>query len=229
MRRTYYSVIVLLLAGLVGLSGCGEAKKSRGTVNVRGGNRLGNAPIDSNGKVDLGNMAQGRLVGVLWGNNDQDFQMQMQSLVSASIPVNELGPVSGQPNANTGARIVGDVDAGTGLNALNGTAQIRGGQFLIGIWDEYAISGQLSEINIYFGSMTGNITKNGQSGSAQIQMQDSYGSVTLSGQFDMNQFTGTMNFTNNCTIPAGSQTCSESGSHSGAVQFRVPTCGFFRC
>ena len=212
----------LVFAALTALSltGCPSPNNSS-TINNRGGTAAGQAAnsagISPNGVVYLPAGQQAAFTQVI-----ADF-------VGAMMDPQYLGDVSVNASDSTGVVIGGKValSGGTGSlrAAVGGQNQITNDSSVyIAIYDNRtgkrdANGVVIDPIGRFFNNASGVVSGN----TAHLQFQDDYGSLTLDGQFDQNQFSGTVHFDNDTIWDSSGQT------HAGSLLFQVPTCQFFNC
>jgi hypothetical protein len=164
------------------------------------GNNTGVVPGGNNG-------AWGRIFSAY----DNEFNIAIKALVSASFDPSKLGYV----NPQNGVFIQGFIDGNQ--NAVNA----YGSSLRIEIWDNYAASGQESAIPISFtGARSAQISGN----QINLVFEDQYGSIILTGYINGNTITGDVSFRNNRSFDNVSQ------PREGVLgNFEVPTCSFLKC
>lgn len=137
-----------------------------------------------------------------------------KAFLSSSMEINQnnIGQV-------TSVNIQGDVavDSNSG-NLLQGR-----GAILLTIQDtlvgQNQGDGQIQPIEIYIPATAGGAS----GGVVQLTFSDSYGTVTIRGNYNQSTMTGTIEFTN-------SQGNGYNGVRSGTLgTFSMPVCSFFRC
>lgn len=175
---------------------------------INGYNNGGTSPYGgTTGVVPGGNGNWGRV----FSSYDNEFNIALKALVSASFDPSRLGYV----NPQNGVFIQGFIDANQNtVNAYNSTLRIE-------IWDNYATSGQDSAIPISFsGARSAQISGN----QMNLVFEDQYGAIVLTGYINGNTITGDISFKNYRSFDNVSQ------PREGVLgNFEVPTCSFLRC
>lgn len=215
---------LLILSGLVFLSGCDTKKTSRSSPArvARGGNTQPyylQGGYNNQGGYNQGGYNQGGYNGTstsqwayLQANDASTFFRAVQGLVSASMNPQELGSVNNYGDV----AIIGYIDMDQSGNINPNNSRLR-----LEIWDDYARSGQASEIALAFNSLT-NSSYNGNQ--MNLIFQDNFGQIVISGQINQNNFYGTVSFQNSVSFDG------TSAPAAGVLgNFQVPACGFFRC
>jgi hypothetical protein len=208
-------LLVFILSGLVFLNACDNKKSGRSAPGraARGGNTV---PFNNQSGIPNSQNPSGTSTSqwaYVLSNDANQFFQSVRGLVSASMDPQELGNV----NNNGDVAIIGFVDmnqAGS-INAANTRLRLE-------IWDDYAQSGQASEIAIAYNSLASS-TVNGSH--VELVFDDNnYGRILISGDYDQATFYGSVSFQNHksfdgVTAPA-----------AGVLgNFQVPVCGFFYC
>lgn len=220
-------VSVLLLCGLVALSGCDSKKTARSNAArvARGGtnsnylqggyNQGGNTGPYNQGGTYQGGQYTGTSTSqwaYIQSNDPNNFYQSVQGLISASMNPQELGHV----NSSGDVAIIGYIDMDQAGNVNRNNTRLR-----IEIWDEYARSGSASEIALAFNSLA-NYSYNGNQ--ISLIFQDNYGQVVVTGQINQNLFSGSVSYQNSASFDGGSNPAA------GVLgNFQVSACGFFRC
>lgn len=162
--------------------------------------------------------------GTTWGEitGGSDFQERVSYLVSAERDPKELGTVSGQSGQSTGVRFVGHVETQSLFSPTSTVQQVirpEASGMMIFIW--HSLSEQSGGYAIEIaGSASGTI----QGNRAVITFSDSYGSLTFDGTFAADYFQGIVKFDNSVYY------YGQSPGAAGVLgNFRVSTCGFFKC
>ena len=221
-------LLAIMLIGVL-LVGCQPPNKEKQSYRIgrsaRGDVAGGNGTPYQGSPGSGGKYAPpaGKLYGeITRGSNSQNgFQDALQSLLAPQQVT--AGFVSGDSGQSTGIRFWGIADTSTGA-PINGnssftikksTARIR-----IEIYDEFAY--QMGEIPIDISALTSGsdfLYGGGyvQGSYAQVAFQDTMGWIILDGSLNQTTYTG------NVWFGPG------EGQMQYLGQFRVPTCGFFRC
>lgn len=165
----------------------------------------------NNGIVPGGNGANGAW-GRIYSPYDNEFNIALKALVSASFDPSRLGYV----NPQNGVFIQGFIDINqNSINAYNSNLRIS-------IWDNYAQSGQDSEIPLSFPTArTAQFMGNNQ---FTVVFEDQFGAITLNAIINGGTIKGNVSFNNYKSFDNVSQ------PRQGTLgDFEIPTCSFIRC
>lgn len=211
----------------LGLMGC-EKEESRSRIGgARGARTTGDGRLQTtNGTV--GQQSQVGFTGVIWAGNgvsQQEFQYRLDNFMSVSFdPVQNLGMVSGQHNADTGLRLRAETRAelSTGQPVMtNSTGSIRpgSGNIRILVWDDLAKqSGQ--GYQPVFQLVSGQIQNN----QVTLTFTDEFGTLNVVGQISNGYFLGVINYDNKQYWDG-----EMPGAANRLGEFYIPTCDYFRC
>lgn len=207
--------ILMVLATALSFSvGCNKKKDSAAPVTqrtARGTGPVNYQPQNSQGMYYTASTGQ-ITVSAQYGN---EFTSVVKALVSATVPTNWVGRI----DPTSGVTFRGYVEVNSAGQVIPGNSSIS-----ITIRDEFTGqmdgSQQIPPIYVNLPAVEGS-AYNGQ---ARIKFRDNYGEVTLVGQYVGNQFTGTVSYANSANADGGSP---HSSDYMG--NFRIETCGFFRC
>ncbi|MGE3756276.1 MAG: hypothetical protein AB7H97_00890 [Pseudobdellovibrionaceae bacterium] len=187
--------IALILSGLV-FSGCAKKQDKQ---RVNGAGRGTTATATAGGAVPAGSASTNYKKGV-WGEvyraedaTQDDFQIEVGNLVSASIDPEAIGTVSGTPGDTTGIRFNGIIVV------KNGTVDKAKSQLRLAIWDSFAGtkdgSNTIPEYPIYFDKLTDYVFKNNNT-EIGLKFEDAYGYVIMEGVTRGSLFEGEIRFKN---------------------------------
>jgi hypothetical protein len=232
---------LIILVMSIMLTACGKKEKKE-PISLRGAR----GPVSDAGAVPTSGTGSTPgtyqpASGKTWGEitrgtfyTQNQFNDLVRYFTSATLNLYadppEIGFVSGDSNQSTGIRFWGQVATTTAFNpTASVSAQVSGAssELRIVIWDAYAgqtnAAGQtIPEYPVHIkGNATGTISGN----HAIITFnQPGYGTITLDGTFDQNNFQGWARFANEIFWDG-----QKPGAANYLGQFRVSTCGFFNC
>jgi hypothetical protein len=164
-----------------------------------------------------------------------DFNEMVRYFMEGSVPHDYIGFVSAQATSPTGMFIGLKVDLANGAtlqSATNPVGIAASSRILISVFDMFQGSQNPRAIPSVFLGPSTNTNSNSQAAQASsvsntratLVFADDYGSVTLDGQFDNTNFSGTFSFTTT-KLYDGSST-----NRTGTVgAFIIPKCQVFRC
>ncbi len=166
------------------------------------------------------------LNGIIYdqASNQDTFETEVQGFENASVPGSDVGTVSATLQNNTGVFMGGNIIFTSGnLSTMQSSAQIAtSSAILIQVIDSYDAQGAPQLHPVELPAISG--TVNGTS--AVMTFGDSFGTVTLTGNFTTSYFTGTVQYSNTLQYD-GSPNPNPGTFPMG--QFQVPTCQFFHC
>ena len=222
--KTSKLMTLLLLGGLIVLAACDTKKTARSSPArvargasaqnyIQGG--YNNPGPYNQGGYNQGGYGNGGTSSSQWSfiqSNNGNFFQAVQGLVSASMNPQELGSVNNYGDV----AIIGYIDMDQSGNVNQANSRLR-----IEIWDDYARSGQASEIALAFNGLS---SSNYNGNQLNLIFMDNYGQIVVTGQLNQNTFYGTVSYQNAVSFDGASSPAS------GVLgTFQVPACGFFRC
>lgn len=212
--------ILLTIIGLLIFSACDKKKSGKSTpartARTSGDSTPVNVPSSNNQQTGT-NTQNNYNVGSQWvylqSTDSYSFQQSLKALVSASMDPKDLGYVSNYGDVV----LIGYID----MSMQQSTINASNSRFRLEIWDDYARSGNASEIALSFNSLS---TYQVNGGQITLVFQDPYGQIIISGQTNYYDFYGTVSFKNLKSFDGS------TNLPSGTLgTFQVPYCGFFRC
>lgn len=230
--------ILLLILSVVFLSACSNGRKHNATMQRGGG--IGDVPQDrqdvltDTSTVNGCYYGSGKLPGTVWiqdSSLDAQFQDDIYDLATAKGDPDgtgenglSLGEVSGVCGANTGVRFSGKINVEGGFRKGQPGRIQSAAEFILVIFDHYAVESENSEnripgIGFYAPRAYGEVSSNG----AAVDVTWEGGTISLQGQFDGDDFIGTISYKNSKHF------AGQSPAQGSLGYFIVPTCSFFNC
>jgi hypothetical protein len=199
---------VALLVGAVMMTAVACNKKSADGASVSNGRDRVN--VNANGMLPSGQGSTGTQSALITFSDSQKSAMRnaVQVLVAPTMPADSVGDINSvEVTGNVGFQSNGQVTNDSVIQLV--------------IRDSYVgnVDGQtIDPITIRIRGATGSIS-NPQ---ANMTFSDEYGTITVTGTWTAQTFTGTVSFVN--------RKAAENGDNKGTLgQFSIATCSFFRC
>ncbi len=200
----------VILAALA-FFGC---SKGSDNVPVRGSARSSGITTASAAGVSL--------VGIVEADDSQQdtFNQMVRDMMLPMIEEDAVGYVSDQLLNNTGVYFGGNVKFATNSGSSYGVDPTS--TITVQVFDQFTGQQGVPELRAFQLSQAQGTVSGGQ---ANLQFQDAYGTIGMSGTYDQNWYTGTFTFvtTKAWNGAAGPGTTETLGT------FKVPTCQFFQC
>lgn len=207
-------VLTILVFAVAVTVGCSKQRERGGDVRTGGRGQV-SPTVPGPGGGGGGNGTFQSAYGDIFNYTVPTVKALISATMDPEDPENFRAPVHGIAIAGN-IRVQGVSDV---RNLSGQTAQIDGSsEFAMFIIDDLAE--EKGAITIGFRQGVANASISGQiynAGVANLVFTDQYGSITLQGQYNASEFTGTVTFQNN------------NGQSGQLGSFRVPTCGFFHC
>lgn len=222
-----YFILVLMVASTA-LMGCGKKEQGRAPISQRGGARgagIGNDPQATNAYLD------GQIYRYSsWSNSE--FESEVRSFLSASVPTSYVGSVSGDYSTSTNSTGVffgGQIAMSNGRFQQGVTGSISpSSNFLVAVYDSF--TGQRDEegnvipaIPVYVGNATGAIQYEYGNMVLRAEFRDSLGIVKLKGTISGSIMQGEVSYQNFQNADGG----TPASGHLG--WFQVNVCDVMVC